>query len=186
MQARAQAAAETERKIFAAARDLVAERPVARVTLDDIASRSGVTVQTVIRRYGSKDGLIRAVAASVRAEVQDQRFRAPVGDIPGAVSNLVEHYEATGDEIFRLLSKEEQVPVLTEVLDVGRVLHRDWTTRVFAPWLEPLPAAERIRRTAQLVAICDLYMWKLLRRDIGLGRRQAESAIREILERVLR
>src|SRR5689334_18834810 len=112
MGARAAAAAETERKIFSAARELVAERPFAQVTLDDIASMAGVTVQTVIRRYGSKDGLIRAVAAAVRAEVQDQRFEAPVGDIAGAVSNLVDHYEATGDETYRLICQEEQVPVL--------------------------------------------------------------------------
>ena len=186
MQARAQAAAETERRIFAAARELVAERPFAQVTLDDVAAGAGVSVQTVIRRYGSKDGLIRAVAQQVRAEVHEQRFEAPVSDIPGAVSNLVEHYEATGSETFRLLCQEEQVPVLSEVLDVGRELHREWVTRVFAPWLEPLSGAERKRRTAQLVAICDLLVWKLLRQDLGLSSRQTELAIREMLERVLR
>jgi AcrR family transcriptional regulator len=186
MGARAEAAAETERKIFAAARELLGERPFAQVTLDDIASRAGVTVQTVIRRYGSKDGLIRAVAAAVHDEVHEQRFEAPVGDIAGAVANLVEHYEATGDETFRLLCQEEQVPVLTEVLGTGRAMHREWVTRVFSPWLEPLSGADRNRRTAQLVAICDLFTWKLLRRDLGLGRRQTEHAIREMTERVLR
>jgi AcrR family transcriptional regulator len=178
--------AETERRIFTAFRDLVSERPFAQVTLDEVASRAEVTVQTVIRRYGSKDGLIRAVAAAVRAEVQEQRFEAPVGDIPGAIANLVEHYEASGDETFRLLCQEEQVPVLGEVLSNGRALHRDWVARVFAPWLEALRGAERARRTAQLVAICDIFTWKLLRRDLGLSRKQTEHAIREMLERVLR
>jgi AcrR family transcriptional regulator len=186
MGARAEAAAETERKIFAAARHLLAERPFAQVTLDDVASRAGVTVQTVIRRYGSKDGLIRAVADMVRSEVAEQRFEAPVGDIDGAVANLVEHYEGTGDETFRLLCQEEQVPVLSEVLTAGRAMHRRWVACVFAPWLEPLRGAERARRTAQLVAICDVFTWKLLRRDVGLGRGQTEHAIREMLERVLR
>ena len=82
MQARAQAAAETERRIFGAARELVAERPFAQVTLDDVAARAGVSVQTVIRRYGSKDGLIRAVAQQVRAEVHEQRFEAPGATSP--------------------------------------------------------------------------------------------------------
>lgn len=186
MRARAQGVAETDRRIFAAARDLLAGRPFAQVTLEDIASRAGVSVQTVIRRYGSKDGLIRAIAATVHSEVREQRFEAPVGDIAGAVSNLVEHYEATGDETFRLLCQEEQVPVLTEVLSVGRAMHRDWVMCVFAPWLESLRGAERARRTAQLVVICDLFTWKLLRRDTALGRRQTENAIREMLERVLR
>jgi AcrR family transcriptional regulator len=186
MGARGEAAAETERRIFTAFRDLVSERPFAQVTLDEVASRAEVTVQTVIRRYGSKDGLIRAVAAAVRAEVQEQRFEAPVGDIPGAIANLVEHYEASGDETFRLLCQEEQVPVLGEVLSNGRALHRDWVARVFTPWLEALRGAERARRTAQLVAICDIFTWKLLRRDLGLSRKQTEHAIREMLERVLR
>ena len=180
MRARAEAAAETERRIFAAARDLVGERPFAQVTLDDVASRAGVTAQTVIRRYGSKDGLIRAVAGEVHAEVREQRFKAPIGDIAAAVSNLVEHYEATGDETFRLVCQEEQVPVLSEVLGTGRAMHRAWVTRVFAPWLGRLHVAERHRRTAHL------FTWKLLRRDAGLGRRQTEHAIREMLERVLR
>jgi AcrR family transcriptional regulator len=186
MRARAEAAADTERRIFAAARELVAERPFAQVTLDDIASRAEVTVQTVIRRYGSKEGLIRAVADVVHLEVREQRFEAPIGDIAGAISNLVEHYEATGDETFRLLCQEEQVPVLSDVLSTGRAMHRDWVTRVFAPWLGPLRGAERSRRSAQLVALWDLFTWKLLRRDIGLGRKQTEHAIRETLERVLR
>lgn len=186
MGARAEAAAETERRIFGAFRELVAERPFAQVTLDEVASRAGVTVQTVIRRYGSKDGLIRAVADAVGAEVREQRFEAPIGDVAGAVANLVEHYESTGDETYRLICQEEQVPVLSEVLDTGRSLHRDWVVRVFAPWLEPLRAAERNRRTAQLVAICDLFTWKLLRRDLALGRRQTEHALRDMLERVLR
>ena len=186
MTARAEAAAETERRIFGATRELASERAFAQVTLEDIATSAGVTAQTVIRRYGSKDGLVRAVATAVRAEVQEQRFEAPVGDVAGAVANLVEHYETTGDGTFRLLCQEEQVPVLGEVLESGRELHRDWVRRVFAPWLEPLDGAERKRRTAQLVAICDLFVWKLLRRDLGLSPRQTEHAIQEMLERVLR
>lgn len=185
MRARAEAAEGTERRIFGAVRGLVAERPFVQVTLDEVASRAGVSVQTVIRRYGSKEGLFRAVAAAVHLEVQQQRFEAPVGDIGGAVSNLIDHYEVTGDETFRLQCQEEEVPLLSEVLDAGRGMHRDWVTRVFAPWLEPLAGVERKRRTAQLVAICDLLVWKLLRRDLGLSRKQTEHAIKEMLEGVL-
>ena len=38
------------------------------------------------------------------------------------------------------------------------------------------------RRLAQLVAVCDVYTWKLLRRDAGLSRRQTELALVELLE----
>jgi len=35
------------------------------------------------------------------------------------------------------------------------------------------------------VAVTDVYTWKLLRRDRGLGRAQAETAIRELLEPIM-
>jgi hypothetical protein len=41
---------------------------------------------------------------------------------------------------------------------------------------------ERERRLAQFVAICDVYTWKLLRRDAGLSRRQTELAVTELLK----
>jgi hypothetical protein len=44
---------------------------------------------------------------------------------------------------------------------------------------------ERERRLAQFVAICDVYTWKLLRRDAGLSRRQTELAVTELLNPLL-
>jgi hypothetical protein len=41
---------------------------------------------------------------------------------------------------------------------------------------------ERARRLAQLVAVCDVYTWKLLRRDAALSRRQTELAVIELLQ----
>jgi len=38
---------------------------------------------------------------------------------------------------------------------------------------------------AQLVAMCDVYVWKILRRDIGLEVEEAEEAIVEMIERLL-
>jgi hypothetical protein len=35
------------------------------------------------------------------------------------------------------------------------------------------------------VTVCDVYVWKLLRRDAGLSRRQTELALVELLEPML-
>jgi hypothetical protein len=70
-------------------------------------------------------------------------------------------------------------------VDRGRTMHREWCARVFAPALEGRAGVERTRRLAQLVAICDVYSWKLLRRDAGLSRRQTELALVELLEPLL-
>jgi hypothetical protein len=60
-------------------------------------------------------------------------------------------------------------------------MHRDWTGRVFAPQLEGLSRPDRELRLAQLVAICDVYTWKLLRRDQGLSRAKTERALIEMI-----
>ena len=62
MRARAEAAAETGRRILEAVIELHRERFWDQVSLEDIAERAGVTVQTVIRRFGNKERLIDAAA----------------------------------------------------------------------------------------------------------------------------
>src|SRR6187200_2457439 len=57
MGARAQAVDATRRRIVDALIALAGERPFAEVTLDTIAARAGVSVQTVLRQFGSRDGL---------------------------------------------------------------------------------------------------------------------------------
>jgi hypothetical protein len=85
-----------------------------------------------------------------------------------------------------VLAEEHRTPSTAVILDRGRALHRDWCARVFAPALEGLPATERRRRLAQLVAVCDVYTWKLLRRDAALSRRQTELAMVELLTPIVR
>ena len=64
----------------------------------------------------------------------------------------------------------------------GRALHRDWCRHASSPTtLEPLTGVARERRLAQLVAVCDVYTWKLLRLDAGLSRRQTQIALHELL-----
>jgi AcrR family transcriptional regulator len=185
MVARAESAAATAERILDAAVEVFWERPGEQVSLDEVARRGGVAVQTVIRRFGGRDGLFAAAAEREAEKVRRERDEAPVGDARGAVRVLVDHYEAMGDRVLRLLAEEERSPGLREVADRGRVLHREWCARVFVPALEGRAGVERRRRVAQLVAICDVYTWKLLRRDAGLSRRQTELALVELLEPLL-
>jgi AcrR family transcriptional regulator len=179
--ARAASAAENTRRIVAAAEALFAERLYDQVSLADVAAEAGVGLQTLIRRFPTKDALVAGVGEVVRAEVMAQRSEAPVGDVPGAVANLVEHYEATGDMTLHLLAQEERVDAFRAATQAGRLLHRDWTARVFAPQLDGLAKPDREVRLAQLVALCDVYTWKLLRRDQGLSRARTERALTEMI-----
>jgi AcrR family transcriptional regulator len=182
MSKRASSAAETGRRILQATLDLFMEGPLANVTLAAVAERADVTVQTVIRRFGDRVGLINATAEYSSANVASQRDAAPIGDVPAVVENLVEHYEIFGALALKLLSEEDASPVMAEITEAGRQYHRQWCARVFAPFLEDLPRPDGDRRLAQLVALCDVYTWKLLRLDSGLSRDQVTLSLLEMLE----
>lgn len=181
MGVRADATEETGERILDAAAMVFWECPSDQISLEQVSLRAGVSVRTVIRRFGGKEGLLAAGVARELQRTRGERDEAPVGDVTGAVSVLVEHYEVSGDRVLKLLAEEEHVSSLREIVGMGRALHRDWCARVFAPALAGRGGAERRRRLAQFVAVCDVYMWKLLRRDAGLSRRQTELALVELL-----
>ena len=185
MVARAESAAATGERILDAAVALFWERPRDQIRLDDVAQRAGVTVQTVIRRFGGADALFEAAVERETQRVRRQRAQAPADDPAGAVRVLLDHYEELGDRVLKLLAEEERVPGVREITNRGRTSHREWCAEVFAPALDGRVGVERRRRLAQLVAICDVYTWKLLRRDAGLSRRQTELALVELLEPLL-
>jgi len=81
----------------------------------------------------------------------------------------------------RLMAQEERIPAVREMIDSGRAYHRRWVARVFAPLLDGLAPAARERRHVELVVATDLLVWKLLRRDMGLGRNQAERIVAEMV-----
>ena len=182
MTERARTTAETGERVLDAVLELFADVPYAQLTLAAVAQRAGTTVQTVIRRFGDKEGLTRAATERAMATISAQRGAAPVGDVPAIVENLLEHYAGAGALSLRLLTQEEATPSLTAAAQLGRAYHRDWCARVFAPYLTGLTPAVRQRRLAQLVAVCDVYTWKLLHLDAGLSRRQVSVALLELLE----
>lgn len=186
MSARAEAAAATGERIVDAAVALFWQRAGEDFSLEEVAERAGVTVRTVIRRFGGKRELVVAAAERETARVRAQRERAPVGDLAGAVRVLLEHYEQLGDQVVRLLAEEHRRPELAPILAGSRALHADWCERVFAPALAAVPAGQRAGRHAQFVALCDVYTWKILRRDRRLSLPETERALVELLEPLIR
>src|SRR5690349_12565862 len=94
--ARAEAAEQTRLRILSATFDLQAERLTTEVSLDAIAERAEVSVQTILRRFGSKADLVEETIAWVNAEIAEER-RVPAGDLPAAIRVLLDHYEKHGD-----------------------------------------------------------------------------------------
>src|SRR5579885_1675079 len=81
----AEVAALTRQRILEASLALAAEEWLDRITLDQVAARAGVTVQTIIRHFRSKEGLFTAAAETAAAAAQDWRAETPSGDVAGAI-----------------------------------------------------------------------------------------------------
>ena len=84
---------------------------------------------------------------------------------------------ASSTSVIRLLAEEERFPAVREMADSGRDWHRGWVERTFVPLYADLRGAARERRIVSLVVATDLQVWKLLRRDMRLGRKTAERIV---------
>jgi AcrR family transcriptional regulator len=168
MTARAEAAERTRVAVLDATVALAMTRRLADISLDDVAGRAGVSVQTVLRKFGSRDGLLEAAMHHAVREVDEER-RTPVGDVAAAVEVVVDHYERLGDGVVLLLGQEHDDPQVARIVGNGRRLHQAWVETVFAPHLPP--AGARREELVDLLAVaCDVYTWQQLRRDRGLDR----------------
>lgn len=154
------------------------------ITLESVADAAGVTVRTVIRRFGGKDGLLTHFVDRFGQQVNMQCEAVP-GDIDAALTQLLDFYEEWGDSVIRNLAQEPRHPALKPLLDDGRRAHRDLTALAFGPTLATLPEPERRRATDALVIATDVYTWKLLRRDMGRTRPETAIVVRRLVDAVL-
>jgi AcrR family transcriptional regulator len=177
--ARAEAAEATRRRILDAFERRFNGGWYDEVHLHDVAREAGVTVQTVIRRFGGKDGLLGAV----NQPSSKMQFRRSVAGVDRAsiVRAVIDDYEAFGDYLTRLLAQEERYPSLRPMADFGRAGHRAWIAKMFAGELAGLPEGERRRRVDGLVVALDFYVWKLVRRDM----KRPIKEVQELMERLV-
>src|SRR3954463_8148292 len=186
MSARAEATAATGTRILDVAVRLFTDNPYDEVSLERVAEESGVTKRTVLRRFGSKDALFGEAMAVARDEMVAHRQEAPVGDVAGAVANVVGQYERWGRNRLRLLEQEGRIPLIAEWVQGGREWHWGWVEQVFSPQLSGLRGAERRRRIAALVVLTDVYTWRLLRLDLKLSRADTERTLVDLINQMER
>ena len=178
MGARAEAVEETKRRVVRSLVDLVGERPFTEISLDDIAAEAGVSVQTVLRRFGSRDALFAVAMDTAMSAVEDER-RTPPGDVAAAVRTVVDHYEQRGRSSLLLLAQEGYDDVARKATDLGKAMHRGWVRDAFSPATDDEAALDL------LVVATDVYTWKLLRLDRGYGRAVTERRMRALVDAVL-
>lgn len=182
MKARAAAAEETREKILDACEAAFDELQADKITLGWIAKRAGVSVQTVIRRFGGKESLFLQTILRAGGEMVGDRDVEPGSSPEEVIDVLIDHYERFGHRILRMLAQEERIPQLKILVDVGRTYHVNWCNDAFAPALRGLEGRRRERRLAQLSTVTDILAWKVLRQDRGLGVEETKLAMVELIE----
>jgi AcrR family transcriptional regulator len=179
MTQRAQATAETAERIASSTEALLASGPIADVTLQAIARGADVTVQTVLRHMGSREGCFDAVRERLKARIDAQRGHTRAGDVDGALDGLLTHYEAEGRLILNLVAQDTTDAFSHEAAEKGRAYHRAWVEHCFGP---QLPKRERAPIVDALVVATDLSVWKLLRLDL----RRSVAATKATMARLVR
>jgi AcrR family transcriptional regulator len=183
--ARAEAEAQTRSALLDEAVRLFFERGWESTSLDAVAGAAGVTKQTLLRHFGSKEGLLERAFAKAFENVRDQRWDVPGDDVERAVDNLLDHYETLGDRALRI-EAVAGVDGLAHWVQQSRELHYEWVDRAFGAFLRRRRGRERARRRAAIIALCDVHAWQLLRRHLGLERAEVRAtlimAIRGVLE----
>jgi AcrR family transcriptional regulator len=175
---------DTRRRILDAARAAFMDGPYESATLAGIAAAAGVSHQTVLNHFASKEGLFLAVGAEVGDEIMDRRSSARAGDPRSCVDRLVEDYEVIGDANVRVEALEDRFPEVAQLMTEARANHRAWLAAQFAPWLD-IPAPARRRRLALLEVATNVHTWKHLRRHRGLGRRTTGALMLQMVEAAL-
>ncbi|HWJ07910.1 MAG TPA: TetR/AcrR family transcriptional regulator [Nocardioides sp.] len=186
MTARADAVERTGERIIDAMLARFAATPYDRIRLEDVAADAGVSAQTVIRRFGSKHGLLGATIERELARIGADRAAALGEDAETTLRSLVRYYEDYGLLILKVYAEAHQAPGVPELAAAGREFHVRWCHQAFADALAPgLAEADRKRRLAQAVAICDATTWRILRHDGGLSPAETATALVELMTPLL-
>ena len=116
------------------------------IRLEDVAHEAGVTIQTVIRRFGSKEGLLGAWQQTLHNDILRERAQ-PSSNIGKAIDVIIAEYELRGALVMRLLAQEDRYEPIHIMAEVGRATHRAWVGEVFSPGWIPCAAPPVAMRT---------------------------------------
>lgn len=182
MTTRAERVTQNDQNILDATVALWKELSIHEITLERVAERSGVTVRTILRKYNSKEGLFEACIEKDATNVQKMRATAPKGDLPAAIRILIDNYEEIGDPAIRTLAVEEELPIAKKILNNARNFHRNWCARVFEPFLPEPNSSEYETRLLAFIAATEIYLWKLLRRDLNNSYEETYQVFKSLSE----
>lgn len=158
-------------RILKCAAQLLANSTDDEFRLEDVAQAADVSVQTILRAFGSKDGLMVATLESEAPDAIDMSVfdNIQIEELDHLIITMFKIYEKIGDLVIHALAHEHRSPEFQRSLDMGRVFHKGWVSDVFAVHIQRRAPSERTALYNALLAATDIYVWKILRRDEALS-----------------
>lgn len=184
MRVRAERSAATRTRVLEAVVALGLEDLDLAPTLDRVAARAGVSVQTVLRHFGTREALLDEALETGRDSVMRERLPAD-GGVDAAITVLLEHYARWGAFSLAVLAREGDDPRAAAITDGGRRLHREWVAAVFADHAPAVEAEELDALLDLLVVATDVFTWKLLHIDRGLPVDLVHRRMRTLTDAIL-
>lgn len=180
-------AAETRRKIIAAAKAMIAETSTAP-TVVAVAKRADVSVRSVFQHFGDVESLFVTVVDSVRGDVGVPPVTSSSQPLPFRIATVVENLARTFDKIVPLRVAAGQFANHPALIERGRASKnqlRQATFDVFAPEFATLSEPAREELADAIGAALSLDAWIVLRRRDGMSFERATSVWRRTLTALL-
>ena len=180
-------AAETRRKIIAAAKEMIAETSTAP-TVVAVAKRADVSVRSVFQHFGDVESLFVTVVDSVRGDIVVPPPTSSSQPLSGRIATVVENLAQIFDRIVPLRVAAGQFanhPALIERSLASKNELRQATFEVFEPEFAMLSEPAREELADAIGAALSLDAWIVLRRRDGMSFERATSVWRRTLTSLL-
>ena len=180
-------AAETRRKILAAAKAMIAETSTAP-TVVAVAKRADVSVRSVFQHFGDVESLFVTVMDSVRSDLVTPPPTPTNGPMSARIASVVDNLAQVFDKIVPLRVAAGQFanhPALIARARVSRQELREATLKAFEPEFAILDVAACEQLADAIGAALSLEAWIVLRRRDGMSVDQASAVWRLTLTALL-
>jgi AcrR family transcriptional regulator len=180
-------AAETRRKIIAAAKAMIAETSVAP-TVVGVAKRADVSVRSVFQHFHDVESLFVTVMDSIRADLVTPEMPSASRPLEARIEDVVKAFAELFDKVVPLRVAAGQFvdhPALVERSQQARNELRAATFEVFAPEFATLSEQGREELADAIGAALSLDAWIVLRRRDGLSLERAVAVWRLTLTALL-
>jgi AcrR family transcriptional regulator len=180
-------AAETRRKIIAAAKAMIAETSTAP-TVVAVAKRADVSVRSVFQHFGDVESLFVTVVDSIRKDLVVPPPASSTQPLPDRIASVVNNLAEVFDKTVPLRVAAGQFanhPALIERGVASRNELRQATFEVFAPEFAVLSEAARVELADAIGAALSLDAWIVLRRLDGMSFERATAVWRRTLTALL-